>query len=364
MTVCGSEVSGRPCRGITGRPLGSPVVHPVRPLWIVSAFVGCALAAALLAAPAASAATEIGGPCKAGVLSASKQVVQTGRAGAAFKTAVPGVVTKWEVVTGNQGPVAETLKVYKPLGSDIETVGESAPGNVEKETKNVFATRIPVPAGVIFGGYSPTGIPYCFQGGLPAGDTIAFSNENIPIGTSKPSGTSQAESRLALTVTVEPDADGDGFGDETQDGCPTNPMVQGACPVISPPPTTGGGGSAGTGGGAATLSLSLKAKLEGNVVAVQVTGSDRAAASVSGLFRGRTVTGPQSASVGPGLPGRVYLPLSKSLKERLAALPRKRHLYLVIEAKGQSAAGASAATSTEVALPGRKKTTKHHRPAR
>jgi hypothetical protein len=266
--------------------------------------------------------------------------------------------------------LAETLKVYMPLGSNIETVGESAPGNVEKETKNVFATRIPVPAGVIFGGYSPTGIPYCFQGGIPAGDTIAFSSENIPIGTSRPAGTTQAESRLALTVTVEPDADGDGFGDETQDGCPANPMVQGACPVISPPPTTGGGGSAGggggstgSGGGAAVLRLSLKAKLGGNVVAVQVTGSDRATASVSDLFRGRTVAGPKSASVGPGLEGRVYLPLSKSLKEKLAALPRKRHLNLVIEAKGQSAAGASAATSTELALPGRKKASKHRRPA-
>ena len=327
-----------------------------------SALVGCLLAAAFFVAPAASAATEIGGPCKANSLSAAKQVVQTGRAAAAFNTAAPGVVTKWEVVTGNQGPVAETLKVYRPLGSDIETIGESAPGNVEKETKNVFATRIPVPAGVIFGGYSPTGIPYCFQGGIPAGDTIAYSGENIPIGTSKPAGTSQAGSRLALTVTVEPDADGDGFGDETQDACPTNPMVQGACPVISPPPPTGGGGSAG--GGAAALSLSLQGKLEGNVVAVEVTGSDSATASVSGLFRGRTVAGPKSASVGPGLQGRVYLPLSKALKEKLAALPRKRHLNLVIEAKGQSAAGASAATTTELALPGRKRAPKQRRGAR
>src|SRR3954452_13363223 len=134
----------------------------------ISALVGCVLAAAFFVAPAASAATEIGGPCKATLASAAKQLVQAGRVAAAFKTAAPGVVTKWEVATGNQGPLAETLKVYKPLGSEIETVGESAPGNVEKETKNVFATRIPVPAGVIFGGYSPTGIPYCVGGGLPA----------------------------------------------------------------------------------------------------------------------------------------------------------------------------------------------------
>jgi hypothetical protein len=32
-------------------------------------------------------------------------------------------------------------------------------------------------------------------------------------------------------VTVEADADRDGYGDETQDRCPTNSSIQGACPV-------------------------------------------------------------------------------------------------------------------------------------
>ena len=32
-------------------------------------------------------------------------------------------------------------------------------------------------------------------------------------------------------MTLEPDADGDGFGDETQDGCPTEPATQGECQV-------------------------------------------------------------------------------------------------------------------------------------
>jgi hypothetical protein len=39
---------------------------------------------------------------------------------------------------------------------------------------------------------------------------------------------------LLLQAVMEPDADGDGFGDETQDGCPTQPSTQGACDTTGP----------------------------------------------------------------------------------------------------------------------------------
>jgi hypothetical protein len=325
----------------------------------------CAIVIAVLfLAPAASAATDIGSSCQANGLSsapASRFVVQTGRAGVPVATSAPGVVTRWVVISGGQEILTEKLKVLKLVSSGFEAVGESAVETVNPNQTNEFATRISVPAGARFGAFGIKGVPYCFNPSGSESDVITTAAEDIAVNSSKPAGTEQKKLQLALTVTIEPDADGDGFGDETQDGCPGNPMVQGACPVTLPPPTTGGGGSAAGGGGAAALSLSLKAKLEGNVVAVRVTGSDRATASVSDLFRGRTVTGPKSTSVGPGLQGRVYLPLSRSMKEKLAALPRKRHLDLVIEVKGQTAAGASAATSTELALPGRKKAPKHRR---
>ena len=38
---------------------------------------------------------------------------------------------------------------------------------------------------------------------------------------------------LLLNADLEPDADGDGYGDETQDGCPTEVSTQGEC---APPP--------------------------------------------------------------------------------------------------------------------------------
>ena len=39
---------------------------------------------------------------------------------------------------------------------------------------------------------------------------------------------------LLLQAVMEPDADGDGFGDETQDGCPTQGSNQGACDTTGP----------------------------------------------------------------------------------------------------------------------------------
>jgi hypothetical protein len=232
------------------------------------------------------------------------------------------------------------------------------PQPLVKATRNTFAVRIPVPAGVQFGIFSSGGALVCINSGTPTDKYSTFSGD-VPLGTkAKPSFTEE-KAFVALAVKVEPDADGDGFGDETQDACPSNATTQGTCPPASPAPP-GGGGSGG--GSAATLSLGLKAKLEGNMVAVQVTGSAAATVAVSDLFRGRKVAGPKNASVGPGQTGRVYLPLSELVKEKLATLPRKRKLTLVIEAKGQSSAGASAATSIELAVPGRKK--KHHRASR
>ena len=39
---------------------------------------------------------------------------------------------------------------------------------------------------------------------------------------------------LLLQAVMEPDVDGDGFGDETQDGCPSQSTNQGACDVTGP----------------------------------------------------------------------------------------------------------------------------------
>jgi hypothetical protein len=327
--------------------------------FVAALIVGSALAVAPFAT-AASAATEIGSSCEATIVSVAKSETQIERAaGVPVATPAAGVITKWKVKAGNVGPLMETLKVYKRFGSELEAIAESTPGNVEKNKVNEFATRLPVPAGAIFGGYSPEGIPYCFGGSTPAGDVIQFTSENIAVGTKKPGGTSQATSTLSLLVTVEPDADGDGYGDETQDQCPTNAAVQTACPTTAP--GTGGGGSSSGGGGNTSPSMPTglsitAAKLEGNTVAVKLSSTVQTQVTVTGSVKGKPGAAATKVTVTPGAVGRAYLTLSKSLKERLAKLPRKQHLNLVIEAQAPGTVPAS----RELPLPGRKKPPPKH----
>ena len=49
-----------------------------------------------------------------------------------------------------------------------------------------------------------------------------------------PRAPTSATGELLLQAVMEPDADGDGFGDETQDGCPTQATNQGACDNAGP----------------------------------------------------------------------------------------------------------------------------------
>lgn len=54
-----------------------------------------------------------------------------------------------------------------------------------------------------------------------------------------PRGSSAVTEELLVAATIEPDADRDGFGDETQDGCPSQAATHGACGqgTTSPPGT-------------------------------------------------------------------------------------------------------------------------------
>jgi hypothetical protein len=302
-------------------------------------------AAVLVLAPSAGAA-QIGSECSANLASASKTSLQKSLAIGQVETSAPGVVTKWTVVSGNIATLPEAkLRVFKPVGAEYEFVAESSPASIVKETRNEFSTRIPVAAGLLFGVYSPGGAPVCFNNGAPGDVQLTFSQE-FTLGSKQNANGVNEKSRVALMVKVEPDSDGDGFGDETQDGCPQIASVQTTCPVTGP--------------AVSTLKLGLRAKLEGNVLAVRVTGNQSATVAVSDKFRGRAVAGPKRTAVEPGQVGRVYLPLSKSVKEQLAKLSRKRHLNLLIEASGRAASGATGRASLEVAIPGRKKPQKRH----
>lgn len=300
----------------------------------------------------AAAATQIGSDCVASEPAPfhfSAQIQRDPDGGQPVATSAAGVVTKWTVHSGNQGGTEEKLKVLRPVGSGFEAIAESTLKPIVKGATNEFATRIPVPAGAIFGAYVTTaqGPPRCIQGAEFQDDVLVSQEEDPPLNQTRTPTFKSLGFVLALQVTVEPDADGDGYGDETQDGCPTNVLVQTACPTAGP-------GTGAPGGGTnpsmpTTLKIS-SAKLEGNAVAVKLSSTVQTAVSVIGTVKGKQVAPVAKVTVVPGAVGRAYLTLSKSFRERLAKLPRKRHLTLVIEAQ---AAGAVPA-SRELPLPGRK----------
>jgi hypothetical protein len=73
------------------------------------------------------------------------------------------------------------------------------------------------------------------------------SGQEHPVDTAASYGTAGCQFEVLISGTVEPDADGDGYGDETQDGCPSDAAYQGDCPAPpqardtrAPTPTLGG----------------------------------------------------------------------------------------------------------------------------
>jgi hypothetical protein len=317
-----------------------------------------ALLALAVSAPSASA-DQLGSECPATLRTTTGTALQISRVGAPVLTSQAGVVTSWAVNNPSFDGVTEKLKVFLPVGSELEVVAESLLQAIPKGGVSRFPVRIPVPAGVQFGAYDSVGVAECYNT-FTADDKYGGYGGDTPVG-SRHNGFNYVgeKSLIALAVTVEPDADGDGYGDETQDGCPTNAAVQGPCPTPAPPPSSGGSGGSSSGGGAPPAA-SLKiagAKLEGNTVAVKLTSTAQAQVTVSGSVRGKPIAPAAQLAVTPGATGRAYLPLSKAMRERLAKLPRRQHLTLVVEATSSGAVPAS----LEVALPGRKKPARHHR---
>jgi hypothetical protein len=137
-----------------------------------------------------------------------------------------GVITRFRHRTGtNSGTLA--FKVYRPTGAAGEytsLASESHP--VTAGTNESFDTRIPVQPGDVLGLNSATNVQEAYTG--PAGGSVGFFGGDPSLGstaTASPSATAY----LDIAARVETDADGDGYGDDTQDGCPTDPADQTAC---------------------------------------------------------------------------------------------------------------------------------------
>jgi hypothetical protein len=202
------------------------------------ALVGTVLAIALIGAPTASAATEVGNNCTgANVTEANFTVVQLAQSSSdplPLTAPAAGVVTKWKSTSAFGTSFLDRLVVLRAasLANSFLTVGESAYENIA-HGQNTFDTRMTVQAGDRFGlsASYPNGASLFCNTSDPADHMGAFHGNTG--GGAPTEFTEIPGAAVAVSAVIEPDKDGDGYGDETQDGCPQSAAYHGPCPTIA-----------------------------------------------------------------------------------------------------------------------------------
>jgi hypothetical protein len=157
------------------------------------------------------------------------------------------------------------------------------------------------------------------------------------------------QAEVLISGTVEPDADGDGFGDETQDGCPSNAAIQGDCPV--PPQVRDTHAPTAKLGGPRTQDVVAKRR-----VVVYVTSNEAARLSASGAISlpgASRVLKLRSAvkSVGAQTRTRLELKLGRKVVRRIRrALRRGAKLRARVTVTARDAAGNAASARRTIRI--------------
>jgi hypothetical protein len=254
------------------------------------ALVGAVLAIALIGAPTAPAATEVGNNCEANIAISDATLLPFANGPTSILPATapsPGVVTAWKVTSiAGAETFPEKLKVLRPTQSShvFHIVAESSVENVVAG-QNSFPTRIVVKLGDRFGAYGSSGTLGCEPGSF--GDIAAAFSGDAALGKIR-SVIEEPSFQAAVSATIEPDVDGDGYGDETQDKCPQSAAIQSGCPEV-------------------TVTASGAAKERSIVVSVDV--SSEATIDVYGQVGWRYRASPKLKTAG-GKPKRLIIALS------------------------------------------------------
>jgi hypothetical protein len=137
--------------------------------------------------------------------------------------ATDGVITSWEL--GYAFAFAK-LKVVRPsAGNSFDVIAESARG----DSSVPHPVRIAVRQGDQVGVSTQTEDAIICPRTGSAGRTSGYLASDPAPGAHAFYTPGTLE--IPLVASVEPDADHDGYGDETQDGCPTNGATTGPCPL-------------------------------------------------------------------------------------------------------------------------------------
>ncbi len=146
-----------------------------------------------------------------------------------------GVIVGWRMKTGTTNDGVTEIKAGLRLfhGDKRLASGGLFQFPLNEPGIHSYLARLPVKAGDRIGLDSYTTTNTVDGGDLPVSYSGPSAGSIDIYGSATgeaPPGNKDPEHELLLQAEVEPDADHDGFGDETQDGCPTNPLSQAPCP--------------------------------------------------------------------------------------------------------------------------------------
>jgi hypothetical protein len=157
-----------------------------------------------------------------------------------------GVLTSWSVQgpTTVSGPPTDDLRlkvVEQTATNTYRIVAEDSIQSILPAVLNTFSTRIPVEGGECIALWVPEGLQPCTFETFNPGDLQEYKGGSHPepgIGATFVTDSTDVGRRTNVSASLEADADGDGYGDESQDGCPTDPQRQDACTPDTDPPET------------------------------------------------------------------------------------------------------------------------------
>jgi hypothetical protein len=182
----------------------------------------------------ASAATTLGEVFTPTNFEGVEMFIQSASPASNYAAPADGVITNWSFQAGSDLAPPMKLKMMRAAGGlNYTVVGASRLESPALSTVNTWATRIPVKAGDFLGVY--------YSGSTRGSRNAAGFQTRAGVGDPSPGSTNSygygSAAQIDLAARLEADADGDGYGDETQDGCPTNASTQGACPAANLPAT-------------------------------------------------------------------------------------------------------------------------------
>jgi hypothetical protein len=189
---------------------------------------------------------------------------------------INGVVVKWRLKAGsvNNGDVALRVLHADALLSTFAH-GTSAT-QVSTPGTNVFLTQLPISVGDSVGIDNATaGIYY----GAGSGQNIHMYDTPLIDGAPARSPDRNGTDVLLLNADIEADVDQDGFGDESQDGCPSDATRHGPCAVpdvIKPVLTSSSKSTKLSSGGAISFSVTSSENAIGNAGgSIKLPGSSK-----------------------------------------------------------------------------------------